>query len=63
MAYVTFQVAVSGMCRFHSSFMVSFVFCSLFSFIELMSLTSCLYGVCRLQVVFMASAAFMLAHF
>ena len=63
MECVTFQLAVFGMCRFHSSFMVSFVFFSLFSFKELVSHASCLYGVCHLQVVFRASAAFMLVHF
>ena len=31
-ACVAFQLAVSGMCRFHSSFMVIFLFCSPFSF-------------------------------
>ena len=47
-ACVTFQSAISGVCRFHSSFMVSFAFCSPFS----------IHSVCRLQVVFMACVAF-----
>ena len=39
-ACVTFRLAVSGVCRFHSSFMVSFIFCSPFS----------VHSTCRLQL-------------
>ena len=49
-ACVTFQSAISGVCRFHSSFMVSFAFGSPFS----------VSSVCRLQVVFMAFVVFIL---
>ena len=49
-ACVTFQSAISGVCRFHSSFMVSFAFCSPFS----------VSSVCRLQAVFMAFVVFIL---
>lgn len=41
---VAFQLPFSGMCHFHSSLMVSFAFCSPFSF----------HSVCCLQVTFMA---------
>ena len=40
-ACVTFRLAVSGVCRFHSSFMVSFIFCSPFG----------VHSTCRLQLV------------
>ena len=45
-ACVAFQLAISGVCRFHSSFMVCFIFCSPFS----------VHSACRLQLVFMAMA-------
>ena len=47
-ACVAFQIAISSVRRFHSSFMVSLVLCSPFS----------IHGVCRLQVVFRACVAF-----
>ena len=40
------QLAISGVCRFHSSFMVYFIFCSPFS----------VNRACRLHLVFMAMA-------
>ena len=61
MERVAFQLAVSGMCRFHSSFMVIFLFCAPFSFIACL-LTTCFHGVCHLPVFFMTSATFKLAH-
>ena len=39
-ACVTLRLAISGVCRFHSSFMVSFIFCSPFS----------VHSTCRLQL-------------
>ena len=56
-----FQLAISGVCRFHSSFMVCFIFCSPFSVhsacrLQLVSWpwhvppSSCFHGVCRLKV-------------
>ena len=39
-AFVAFRLAVSGVCRFHSSFMVYFIFCSPFS----------VHSACRLQL-------------
>ena len=47
---VAFQLTFSDVCSFHSSFMVSFVFCSSFS----------IHSVCRLQVVFTACTTFKL---
>ena len=43
-ACVAFQLVISGVCRFHSSLIVSFIFCSPFS----------VHGVGRLQLVFKA---------
>ena len=43
-ACVAFQLAIFSVCRFHSSFMVSFTFCSPFS----------AHSACCLQLVFMA---------
>ena len=49
-ACVAFQLAVSGVCRFLSSFVVSFIFCSPFS----------VHSACRLQLVSMACTTFKL---
>ena len=65
---VAFQLEVSGVCHFHSSFVVSFIFCSPFSFIACVSYklfswcvlpSSCFHGICRCQVsAFLALHAF-----
>ena len=52
-ACFAFQLAIFGVCRFHSNFMVSFKFCSPFS----------VHSACRLQLVFMACVALRLAAF
>ena len=58
LAFVTFQLVISGMYLFHSSFMVSFIFCSQFTFIACvayklfswcLSPSSCFDCVCHLQ--------------
>ena len=49
-ACVALQLAVSGVCRFLSSFVVSFIFCSPFS----------VHSACRLQLVSMACTTFKL---
>ena len=65
---VAFQLDVSGMCLFHSSLLVSFIFCSPFSFIACVAYklfswrvlpSSCFDGVCCCQVsAFLALHAF-----
>ena len=63
MACVAFQLDVSGVCRFHCSFMVSFIFCCPSQCSQRVSLTTCFHGLYHLQVVFMACVALRLAAF